>query len=410
MSLNKNKLIVQKYGGSSISTVERIENVAGRIASYRKKGYRLVVILSAMGDTTDNLISLARKINPYPQERELDMLISTGEQISISLLAMALHKRNIGAVSFTGPQIGILADKSHTKAKIVSINTRRLKKSLSDNKVVVVAGFQGRTFDNEIVTLGRGGSDLTAVAIASVLKASSCEIYTDVDGIYTADPRIVKKAKKLDCISFEEMLELASLGAQVIQARAVEVASKYNIPLHLRSSFSSKGGTVIMSKKRQLEDAVIEGITLNEDEAKITICNVPDKPGMAAGIFKKLSSEKVNVDMIVQNVSHERITDISFTVGSSDARKALQVTRDTAKRVKAGGVLYDKNVSKVSIVGVGMKTHSGVAETMFKALAQAKINIEMISTSEICISCVVKKKQGKSAVRKLHSAFKLEKG
>ncbi|RKY34320.1 MAG: aspartate kinase, partial [Candidatus Duberdicusella sinuisediminis] len=311
--MSKNKLIVQKYGGSSVANIERIKKVAQRIYSYWKKGAKLVVVVSAMGDTTDELIHLAEKINPRPSERELDMLLSTGEQISSALLAMALHKKRIPAVSFTGPQVGIITDKFHTQAKILKIEAERIKSALKKGKVVVVAGFQGQTTEREIATLGRGGSDLSAVALAGVLKADLCEIYTDVEGIYTADPRIVKKAKKLPCISFDEMLELASRGAQVMQTRAVEVAKKYNIKLVVRSSFSNKEGTIIMEKKPSIEEPVVRGITLTEKEAKITICKVPDKPGMAAKIFEELSSKNINIDMIVQNVSHQRITDISFT-------------------------------------------------------------------------------------------------
>ena len=406
----KPKVIVQKYGGSSVATVEKIEKVASRICSYKGKGRRIVVVVSAMGDTTDDLLALARKINPNPDERELDMLISTGEQASCALLAMALHKRGLEAVSFTGPQVGIITDKFHTKAKIQKINTRRIRQVLNENKVAVVAGFQGQTPDKDIATLGRGGSDLSAVALAAVLGASLCEIYTDVEGIYTADPRIVEKARKLDCISFDEMLELASRGAGVMQTRAVEVAKKYNIPLHVRSTFSKKEGTIIMSiKKSSLEKPVVRGVTLTEKEAKITVCQVPDKPGMASRIFQELSSRHINIDMIVQNVSHKRITDISFTVEKNDAQKALDVTRKVGKDIGASSVLCNEDIAKVSIVGVGMRSHSGVAHSMFKALARAKINIEMISTSEISISCVVRKNQGKKAVSAMHKAFELSK-
>lgn len=405
--MEKNKLIVQKYGGTSVANIQRIKKVAEKVASYRRRGYKIVVVVSAMGDTTDELISLAEKINPRPSEREMDMLISTGEQISSALLAMALHKRGIPAVSFTGPQVGIITDKAHTQAKILKIETKKIKKALRKGKVVVVAGFQGQTLQEDIATLGRGGSDLSAVALAAVLKAEVCEIYTDVEGIFTADPRIVKKAKKLDCLSFDEMLELASRGAQVMQTRAVEVAKKYNIKLIVRSSFSNKEGTVIMERKPSIEEPVVRGITLTEKEVKITICEVPDRPGMAAKIFEELSSANINIDMIVQNVSHKRITDISFTVEKSQAHKALDVTKKVAKRIGASSVLYDEDIAKVSIVGIGMKAHSGVAHRMFRALARAKINIEMISTSEISISCVIRKKQGKTAVRVLHKAFNL---
>ena len=405
----KRRLVVQKYGGTSVATTEKIENVANRVAAYVKKGYQVLAVVSAMGRTTDELLGLASKINPDPSDRELDVLISTGEQISRSLLAMALHKRGIDAVSFTGVQVGILTDKVHTKARILKIDTSRIRKALSDNKVVVVAGFQGQTLSEDIATLGRGGSDLSAVAIASVLKASMCEIYTDVEGIYTTDPRIVKQARKLDCISFDEMLELASRGAQVMQTRAVEVAKKYNIPLHVRSTFSKKEGTIIMEKRPSLEEPVVRGITLTEKEAKITICQVPDKAGMAAKIFQSLSAKHINIDMIVQNVSYKRITDLSFTVQKSESHKALSTIRKVARKIGAAKVLCDEDIAKVSIVGIGMKAHSGVAHAMFKALARLKINIEMISTSEISISCIVRKKQGKAAVRALHKAFNLAK-
>jgi len=408
--MTKQKIVVQKYGGTSVATVEKIEKAARRISSYKGKGRRIVVVVSAMGDTTDELLRLAGKINPDPSERELDMLISTGEQISCSLLAMALHKRGIEAVSFTGPQVGIITDGFHTQAKIVKINARRIKQALRENKIVVVAGFQGQTLNEDIATLGRGGSDLSAIALAAVLGASACEIYTDVEGIYTADPRIVREARKLDCISFDEMLELASRGAQVMQTRAVEVAKKYNIPLHVRSAFSDKEGTVIMNRRGSLlEKPVVRGVTLTEKETKITVCDVPDRPGMAAKIFQELSSKNINIDMIVQNVSHKRITDISFTVEKSVCRKALDVTRKVARKIGASSVLYDEDVAKLSIVGIGMKAHSGVAHNMFKALARAKINIEMISTSEISISCVIKKRQSRKAAMALHRAFGLGK-
>jgi aspartate kinase len=402
-------LVVQKYGGTSIANTKRINKIAERVASYIKKGKKVVVVVSAMGSTTDELITLAKEVNPLPSERELDMLVSTGEQISIALLAMALHRRKIDAVSLTGAQVGIITDNSYTRARIRRINADRLKTILKTKPVVVVAGFQGKAFKGDIATLGRGGSDLTGVALASTLKAEVCEIYTDVDGIYTADPRIVKAARKLDCISFDEMLELASRGAQVMQTRAVEIAKKYGVSLHVRSSFSGKEGTVISKRKSSFEEPVVRGITLDEKEVKITICQVPDKPGSAAKVFYELSSKNINIDMIVQNVSHRRITDISFTVKKNTAGKALKTTKDLAKKMGAGSVLYDDDIAKVSIVGIGMKSHSGVAHAMFGALAKNKINIEMISTSEISISCIVKKERGKKALRVLHKSFGLEK-
>ncbi|MCM8830991.1 MAG: aspartate kinase [Candidatus Omnitrophica bacterium] len=402
-----NKLIVQKYGGTSVGNVKRIEKVADRVVSYAKKGYRLVVVVSAMGDTTDQLIALAKKINPSPSEREMDMLISTGEQISSSLLALAIHKKGFEAISFTGPQVGIITDQYHTRAKILKIKTARIKKELKSGKIVIVAGFQGISTSNEITTLGRGGSDLSAVALAVALKADSCEIYTDVKGIYTADPRIVCDARKLKYITFDEMLELAAHGAQVMQTRAVEVGKKFNMPIVVRSSFCKEEGTIIMEKTPNIEEPVVRGVALTENEAKITICDVPDQPGIAAQIFNELALQHINVDMIVQNVSHRKMTDISFTVPKDSLQKALKISKKIAEMIKAGAVISDEDIAKVSIVGVGMRSHSGVAAKCFQALAKNKINIEMISTSEISISCVVRKEFGKKALIALHKAFEL---
>jgi aspartate kinase len=402
-------LIVQKFGGSSVANVERIQNVAKRVASYRKKGYELVVVVSALGDTTDELIALANQINTEPSEREMDMLLSTGEQISVALLAMAIHKLGFEAISFTGAQVGIITDTSHTRARIIKINTHKIKEELNHGKIVIVAGFQGVTLNQDITTLGRGGSDLTAVALAKELCADECEIYTDVEGIYTTDPRIEPSAKKIQAITYDEMLEMASLGAQVMQARSIEVAKKFNVPIHVRSSFSGNPGTMIVKEVKRMEDVVVRGVTLNKNEAKITICNVPDRPGVAAKIFKELSGTGVNVDMIVQNVSHLRQTDISFTVNKADILKALKLIRRVAASIKAGEVLEDQDIARVSIVGVGMKSHPGVAAKMFETLAQNKINIEMISTSDISISCIIKKKFAETAVRALHDKFDLTK-
>ena len=402
-------LIVQKFGGSSVANVERIENVAKRVVSYRKKGYDLVVVVSALGDTTDELIALAHKITLEPSEREMDMLLSTGEQISVALLAMAIHKLGFEAISFTGAQVGIITDASHTRARILKINTDKIKDELKKGKIVIVAGFQGVTLNQDITTLGRGGSDLTAVALAKELSADECEIYTDVDGIYTTDPRIESKAKKIEAITYDEMLEMASLGAQVMQARSVEVAKKFNVPIHVRSSFSKNTGTMIIREVKRMEDVVVSGVTLNKNEAKITVCNVPDRPGVAARIFQELSSAGVNVDMIVQNVSHLRQTDISFTVNKTDLPRAIKLTSMVAKNIQAGDVLQDEEIARVSIVGVGMKSHPGVAATMFDALAKNKINIEMISASDISISCIIKRKFTETAVRALHEKFGLSK-
>ncbi|MDD5081018.1 MAG: aspartate kinase [Candidatus Omnitrophica bacterium] len=404
----KKKLIVQKYGGSSVGNVDKLKNVADRVAACAKEGNNVVVVVSAMGDTTDELIELAEQINAYPSEREMDMLVSTGEQISSSLLAMALHRKDYDAISLTGLQVGILTDKYHTKAKILRIETKRIKKELNKNKIVIVAGYQGITDEMEITTLGRGGSDLSAVALAVALKADVCEIYTDVDGIYTADPRIITDARKIECIAFDEMLELAANGAQVMQTRAVEVAKKYNLPLHVRSSFEKKEGTIIMNKNANIEDPLVSGVALTEDEAKVTLCNVSDTPGIAAKVFNELANENINIDMIVQNVSRLKTTDISFTVLKSSLRNAVKKSMELAKKIGSGEVIVDEDIAKISVVGVGMKSHSGVAARCFSLLAKNKINIEMISTSEISISCVLKKSEGKKALKVLHAGFELE--
>ncbi|MFH1406523.1 MAG: aspartate kinase [Candidatus Omnitrophota bacterium] len=402
-------MIVQKYGGSSVADPERIKNVARRVVNYKKKGYDVVVVVSALGDTTDELIQLAHKITRVPDERELDMLISTGEQISVALLAMAIHRLGCDAISFTGAQVGIFTDKFHTKAKIIEINAKRIVEELRKKKVVIVAGFQGITMEQDITTLGRGGSDLTAVALAKTLGARECEIYTDVEGVYTADPRIVPNAKKLLRISYDEMLEMASLGAKVMQARSVEFGKKFDVPIHVRSSFSEKEGTMITKETRAMEDIVVSGVTLQKDEAKITICDVPDKPGIAAQIFKMIADKNINVDMIIQNVSREGYTDISFTVLLDDLSKARRVVKKAAKKVGAEDVVEDKDIAKVSVVGIGTRSHSGIASKMFAALAAKKINIGMISTSEIKISCVVRKRHGEEAMRALHDVFELHK-
>lgn len=402
-----NKLIVQKYGGSSVANPERIKNVARRVVRYRKKRYDLVIVVSALGDTTDELIGLASRISASPPEREIDMLLSTGEQISVALLAMAIHKLGYKAISLTGSQVGIITDASHTKARIVNISQDKIRQELKKGNIVIVAGFQGMTPDRDITTLGRGGSDLTAVALAKILNADECEIYTDVEGVFTTDPRIEPRAKKISRITYDEMLEMASLGAQVMQARSIEVAKKFNVPVHVRSSFSDKPGTIIIGEAGKMEDVVVRGVTLNKNEAKFTICDVPDRPGVAAKIFKELSRGGVNVDMIVQNVSHTRKTDISFTANKADANKTMKLTKNAARRIGAGDVLRDSGIARVAIVGVGMKSHPGVAATMFEALAENKINIEMISTSDISISCIIQKKFAEAAIRALHKKFRL---
>ena len=402
-------IIVQKYGGTSVADVDRIQNVARRVVRTRKDGYDVVVVVSALGDTTDNLVELANKITGQPSERELDMLMSTGEQVSCALLAMAIHKLGEDAISFTGAQVGIITDSSFTKARIIDINAKRMEEELKKKRIVIVAGFQGVSVNQDITTLGRGGSNLTAVALAKVLGAKSCEMYTDVEGVFTADPRIVKNARKVDKISYEEMFELASLGAQVLQPRSIEFAMKFGVPIHVRSSFSDKEGTIISKEVKAMEDIFVSGVALNKEEVKITICDVPDKPGIAAKIFKDIAKASINVDMIVQNVSRTGATDISFTVPASEANKTLKTSKEISKKVGAGDVLVDKDMAKVSIVGIGMRSHSGVAANMFEALAEKGINIEMISTSEIKISCVVKKERGEAAVRAIHKKFGLGK-
>jgi len=403
-------LIVQKYGGSSVANPERIKNAAKRVVRYKKEGHDVVVVVSALGDTTDELIELAYKVTDDPSEREMDMLISTGEQISCALLAMAVEKLGTPAISFTGAQVGIITDTSHTKARILNISAAdRIKEKLKEGKVVIIAGFQGMSIKKEITTLGRGGSDLTAVALASALGAKICEIYTDVDGVYTADPRIVKNAKKLSRISYDEMLELASLGAKVMQARSVEYGKRYDIPIHVRTSFSNAEGTIICKEAKSMEKIDVSGLALQKDEAKVTICDVPDKPGIAAIIFKELGANNIVIDMIVQNVGRTGTTDVSFTVPTEDLAKTMKVAKRVAREIGAGEVIKDENIAKISIVGIGMRSHAGIAARMFKALASKKINIEMISTSEIKISCVIGKKFAESALKVLHDEFDLKK-
>ena len=407
--MGKKGIIVQKYGGTSVANPKRIMGVARRVAACKKSGYDVVVVVSALGDTTDELLDLAHGVNEAPAERELDMLMSTGEQISVALLAMALHKLGQEAISFTGAQVGIITDSSHTKARIIDVGTGRIKKQLASGRIVIVAGFQGVNLDQEITTLGRGGSDMTAVALAKVLDAKMCEILTDVKGVYTADPRIVRDARKLDSISYEEMLEMASLGAQITQARSVEAAGKFNVPMHVRSSFSHENGTLITREVKAMEEVLVRGITVNKDEAKVTVCDVPDRPGEASRLFERLAKAGINVDMIIQNISRTRATDISFTVDKKNLNRTHSVVERIVKQIGAGGVKFDKDIAKVSVVGIGMRSHSGVAARMFSALASKKINIDMISTSEIKISCVIDKKHAEKAIRAVHKAFGLGK-
>lgn len=402
------KLIVQKFGGSSVANIDRIMAVAERVIATKGKDNNVLVVVSAMGDTTDEFEQLALQLSKNPPAREMDMLMSTGEQISCALLAIRIKELGKDAISFTGGQVGIKTDTTHTKAKIEKIDANRIRKALEQNKIVIVAGYQGVTEENDITTLGRGGSDLTAVALAVTLQADVCEIFTDVNGIYTADPRKVTDAQKLSVITFDEMLEMASLGAQVMQARSIEVAKRFNIPIHVRSSFSKEEGTMIMNTEGKLEEVAVRGVASNKSEAKITICAVPDKAGVAAKIFNEISKTDVSVDMIVQNVSHTRLTDISFTVPKADLNKALAAARTIAKKIGAGEVLYDELIARVSIVGSGMRSYPGIAAQMFQTLAENKINIEMISTSEISISCIINQKNADKAVNALHRKFQLE--
>lgn len=399
-------LIVQKYGGSSLANTKRIKDVAERIIE-AKKNNKLVVVVSAMGDTTDELIALSHQITENPNKRELDMLVSTGEQVSASLLSMAICDKGFKAISLTGSQVGILTDKTHTKARIKEIDRGRINKELSEDKVVIVAGFQGITNEEDITTLGRGGSDTTAVALASVLNADACEIYTDVDGVYTADPRIVRRAKKIDVLSYEEMLEMASLGSFVLQTRAVEFAKKHGVPIHLRSSFNNNYGTIICEEVMKMEEPIISSITTNPNCAKITICGILDTPGTASEIFGALADASINVDVIVQSQSEDKKANISFTIDRADLSLSVESVEKTKESVGWEKMLSDSNIAKVSIVGVGMRSHPGVAAKMFRILAEKKINIDMISTSEIKISCIIEKSKMEEAANAIHTGFGL---
>jgi len=402
-------LIVQKFGGTSVADAERIKRAAQRAIDAQKKGNNVVMVVSARGKKTDELIALADEVTQAPPPREMDMLLATGEQESMALMAMAIHAMGVPAISFTGGQVGMLTDTFHTKARIREIDPARIRKAHRKGAIVIVAGFQGITEDADITTLGRGGSDTTAVALAAALKADVCEIYTDVDGVFTTDPRLVNEARKIDRIAYDEMLELASLGAGVIHYRAVEFAKKYNVPVHLRSSFNNKPGTWISKEVKDMESILVSGAALNANEAKITLRRVPDKPGIAARVFHAVSKENINIDVIIQNMSSEGFTDISFTVASSDLKGAMTAVKKIARTIKAGQVIADPDIAKLSVVGVGMRSHAGVAETMFRSLAKAKVNIQMISTSEIKISCVIDEKDGKRALKAVHQAFKLDK-
>ncbi|MBD8473311.1 aspartate kinase [Pseudomonas sp. CFBP 8770] len=402
-------LIVQKFGGTSVGTVERIEQVADKVKKFHDAGDDLVVVLSAMSGETNRLISLAKQISDQPVPRELDVIVSTGEQVTIALLAMALIKRGVDAVSYTGNQVRILTDSAHNKARILQIDDQKIRADLKAGRVVVVAGFQGVDESGNITTLGRGGSDTTGVALAAALKADECQIYTDVDGVYTTDPRVVAQARRLDKITFEEMLEMASLGSKVLQIRAVEFAGKYNVPLRVLHSFQEGPGTLItIDEEESMEQPIISGIAFNRDEAKLTIRGVPDTPGVAFKILGPISAANIEVDMIVQNVSHDNTTDFTFTVHRNDYQAALAVLEQTASEIGARQVVGDAKIAKVSIVGVGMRSHAGVASRMFEALAKESINIQMISTSEIKVSVVIEEKYLELAVRALHTAFELD--
>lgn len=401
-------MIVQKYGGTSVGSVERIEAVADKIAPFHNRGDQLVVVVSAMSGETNRLVALAQSISDLPDPREMDVLLSTGEQVTIALLCMALKKRGIGARSFTGGQVRILTDESHTKARIRSIDDERVRSELGAGNVVVVAGFQGVDDEGNITTLGRGGSDTTAVALAAALKADECQIYTDVKGVYTTDPRVVEDASLLEKITFEEMLELASLGAKVLQIRSVEFAGKYKVPLRVLSSFEDHPGTLItVEEDSDMEDPTIAGIAFAKDEAKITVSGVPDVPGIAYRVIGPVSEAGIEVDVIVQNVSAEGLTDISFTVKRGESKQAVAILSGVAPEIGAREVSVDNRIAKVSLVGVGMRSHAGIASKMFKALADENINIQIITTSEIKISVVIDEKYLELAVRALHSAFEL---
>ncbi len=402
-------IIVQKFGGSSVATPENMRAVAKRIVKCKDDGNRVVVVVSAPGDETDELIDLAHKITDAPDEREMDVLLATGEQKSIALMAIALKSLGCDAISFTGPQVGIVTDDVHGKARIVKIGGEKIIKALNLDKVVIVAGFQGMDEDEDITTLGRGGSDLTAVAIASALSAKVCELYKDVDGILTTNPKVVPEARLIKNISYEEMLEMASAGAQVVNARSIEYAQRYDVPVRVRPTFNEGLGTMISMEAKEMEKLFVSGVTYSKDEAKVTVYGVPDKPGNAGAIFRTIADENINVDMIVQDVSEDGITNISFTVGTAELKKSLSAVEKVKSRLGVKNIMIDEGIAKVSVIGVGMRSHAGVAAMMFEALAERGINVEMISTSEIKISVVIDKAKTEDAVRSLHKKFNLDK-
>lgn len=402
-------LIVQKYGGTSVGDVERIKNVAARIKITRDAGHQVVVVVSARAGVTNELIARAKAVNARPDAREMDMLLAVGEQETIALTAMALHALEVPAVSYTGPQAGIVTDLAHTKAKIQNIVPTALRKDLDAGKVVIVAGFQGLNEKGQITTLGRGGSDLTAIALAAALRADKCEIYTDVDGVYTADPRHVPEATKLEEISYDEMLELASQGSKVMQSRSVEFAKKYGVVFEVRSSFNHNPGTIVKEEVAYMEKVVVRGVAVDKDQAKVVVSNLPDKPGTAAAVLRSLADANVNVDMIVQNVGSHGVATLTFTVPKDDAHQAVKILPDIFKKLGGGEVAAYDNIAKLSVVGVGMRTHAGVAAQMFEALAEKSINIELITTSEIKVTLAIARERADDAQRAVHKAFGLGK-
>ena len=403
-------LVVQKYGGTSVGTIEKIQNVARRVARTYDEGNDMVVVVSAMAGETNKLVALAEEMCEFPSEREYDVLVAAGEQVSIALLSMALQSMGYKAKSYLGWQIPIYTDNASSKARIEEIQDTNIREDLHNGTIVIVAGFQGIDRDNNITTLGRGGSDTSAVAVAAALHADVCEILTDVDGVYTTDPRIVPEASKMEKVSYDEMLEMASLGSKVLQLRSVEFAKKYNVVVHVRSSLNDNPGTLVTKEDADMETVLVSGIAYNKDEAKIAVMRVPDKPGVAAQLFSPLSQANIMVDMIIQNVSHEGFTDLTFTVPRGDFKKALKIVEETATRIGAAGVQTNESIAKVSIIGVGMRSHSGIASKMFETLSAEGVNIQMISTSEIKVSCVIDDKYTELAVRVLHEAFGLDNG
>jgi aspartate kinase len=400
-------LIVQKYGGTSVGTPERIKNVANRITRWRAEGHQIVAVVSAMSGVTDNLIKLAREVAPDPSDREMDVLLATGEQVTIALLAMALHHANVPAISFTGAQAGIQTDGVHTKARISKITPQKVHEALDAGKVVIIAGFQGQNTEGSVTTLGRGGSDLSAIAMAAAVKADLCQIYTDVDGVYTTDPRIVPSAQKISELSYDEMLEMASLGSKVMQARSVEFAKKFGVVFEVRSSLNDNPGTIVKEETQSMEQVVVRGVSLEKNQAKVTISGVPDKPGIAMKIFSALATHHINVDMIVQNVSDAGVTDISFTLNKDELAQARRTVEPVVKEIGASGFKAQEGIAKISVVGIGMRSHGGVAAAMFEALSQAGVNIQMISTSEIKISVTVDEATAPQGVQAVHEKFNL---